>query len=582
MGETRPSRPPIVLRGIAASPGIGIGKVFVMKEEALSYVFKALNKEETKREIQRFRTAVLKTRSEFIQTREKVLQVLGKSHASLIDAHLLILEDPLFTKDIEKKITQDQINAEASLVAVLDDIGRSFDRLSDVFFRQRKDDIMDVGKRVMRYLLGRQGGPLQQLKERCVIIAHDLGPSDTLSLRDDLVEGFATDIGGRTSHTAILAQGLEIPAVVGLKDALSHIQPGDHVIVDGNDGLLIINPTMATLENYRKVREIELAELRDLEKYKDLPAKTTDGRQVVLAANIESPDEIKTSLAHGAEGIGLYRTEFLFLNRKELPTEEEQFKAYSSVARQMLPYSVIIRTMDIGGDKLTSLGVMGFKEEQNPFLGLRGIRLCLKFTDIFKTQLRAILRASDSGKLKVMYPMITSLEELREANKLLQEVREELRTKRVPFDPKMEVGIMVETPSAAVIADWLAREADFLSIGTNDLIQYTLAVDRVNENVAHLYNPLHMGVLRLIRMVIEAGHAAGKWVGMCGEMAGNPSFTRILLGMGLDEFSVPAAAVPRIKRLIREMSQEEANKLVERIFSKGADPGDPNVFSRIS
>ncbi len=582
MTDTRPSRAPLVLRGIAASPGIGIGKVFIMKEEALSYEFRSLSKDEIKKEIQRFRTAVLKTKSEFIQTREKVLLVLGKSHASLIDAHLLILEDPLFTKDIEKKITHDQINAEASLVAVLDAIGRSFDQIADGFFKQRKDDIMDVGKRVMRYLLGRHSGPLQHLKEKCVIIARDLGPSDTMSLRDDLVEGFATDIGGRTSHTAILAQGLEIPAVVGLKEVTSHIQPGDYVIVDGNEGLLIINPTMATLENYRKVREIELAELRDLEKYKDLAAKTLDGRQVVLASNIESHEEIKASISHGAEGVGLYRTEFLYLNRKELPGEEEQYKAYSAVARQMLPYSVIIRTMDIGGDKLTPLGVMGYKEEQNPFLGLRGIRLCLKFPEIFKTQLRAILRASDSGKLKIMYPMITSLEELREANTLLQEVKTELRSKRISFDPKMEVGVMIETPSAAVISDWLAREADFLSIGTNDLIQYTLAVDRVNENVAHLYNPLHMGVLRLIRMVIEAAHASGKWVGMCGEMAGNPSFTRILLGMGLDEFSVPAAAVPRIKRLIRETSMEDAKKLVQRIFSQSSDPSDPNVFSRIS
>lgn len=582
MSEPRASRPPIVLRGVPASPGIGIGKVFVMNEESLSYNSRYLSKEESKKEITRFRTAVLKTKSEFIQTREKVLVVLGKSHASLIDAHLLILEDPLFTKDIEKMIMHEQINAEAALVAVLDKIGRSFDKLSDVFFRQRKDDIMDVGKRVMRYLLGRQGAPLSHLKERCIIIAHNLGPSDTMSLRDDMVEGFATDIGGRTSHTAILAQGLEIPAVVGLKDVTDHIQPGDHVIIDGNEGMVIINPTMATLENYRKVREIELAELRDLEKYKDLPAKTKDGRQVVLAANIESNEEIRTALSHGAEGIGLYRTEFLYLNRQVLPTEDEQYAVYSAVARQMLPYGVIIRTMDMGGDKLAPLGITGLTEEQNPFLGLRGIRLCLKFPDIFKTQLRAIVRASNSGKLRIMYPMITSLEELREANKFLAEVKAELQQKRVPFDKSIEVGVMIETPSAAVISDWLAKEADFFSLGTNDLIQYTLAVDRVNENVAHLYNPLHMGVLRLIRMVIDAAHASGKWVGMCGEMAGNPAFTRILLGMGLDEFSVPAAAVPRIKRLIREMSHEDAKKVVERIFAQGTEPGDTSIFSRIS
>jgi len=576
------SRPPIILRGIPASPGIGIGKAFLIKEEALSYTYQSISKEDVKKEIQRFRQAVAKSRTEIDQTRDKVLKVLGKSHASLTDAHLLILEDALFTKDIEKKIAQEHMNAESALVAVLDEIGRAFDKLGDEYFRQRKDDINDVGKRVMRHLLGRQAGPLAHIGERGIVISHDLGPSDTLSLRDDLVEGFATDIGGRTSHTAILAQGLEIPAVVGLREVTSHIQPGDLVIVDGNEGIVIINPTMATLENYRKVREIQLAEIRDLEKYKDLPAQTLDGRQVTLAANIESHEEIRTALSHGAEGIGLYRTEFLYLNRRELPSEEEQYQIYVAVARQMLPYSIIIRKMDLGGDKLTPLGVTGLRTEQNPFLGMRGIRLCLKFPDIFKTQLRAILRASVEGKLKIMYPMITSLEELRQANKILGEVKQELREKNIAFDGKMETGVMIETPSAAVISDWLAKEADFFSLGTNDLIQYTLAVDRVNENVAHLYNPLHMGVLRLIRMVIDAGHKSGKWVGMCGEMAGNPAFTRILLGMGLDEFSVPAAAVPRIKRLIREMSLEDAKKVVERIFSQETDTGDPSLFSRIS
>jgi len=576
------SRPPIVLRGIPASPGIGIGKAFVLKEEALSYVFRALSKDEVKKEIQRFRQSVVKTRMEIIQTRDKVLKVLGKSHASLIDAHLLILEDALFTKDIEKKIAQELMNVEAALVAVLEDIGRTFDKLGDEYFRQRKDDIMDVGKRVMRNLLGRQSGQLNQLAERAIVISRDLGPSDTLSLRDDLVEGFATDIGGRTSHTAILAQGLEIPAVVGLKEVTSHVQPGDLIIVDGNEGMVIINPAMSTLENYRKVREIQLAEMRDLEKFKDLAAQTLDGKQVVLAANIESQEEIRTALSHGADGIGLYRTEFLYLNRKDLPSEEEQYQNYVAVARQMLPYSVILRTMDLGGDKLIPLGVAGLTVEQNPFLGLRGIRLCLRYPDIFKTQLRAILRASVEGKLRIMYPMITSLDEVRQANKILNIVKGELQEKGIAFDNKIEVGVMIETPSAAVISDWLAKEVDFLSLGTNDLIQYTLAVDRVNENVAHLYNPLHMGVLRLIRMVIDAGHKYNKWVGMCGEMAGNPAFTRILLGMGLDEFSVPAAAVPRIKRLIREMSLEDAKKVVERIFNQETDTGDASLFSRIS
>lgn len=566
MAEPRKSSPSIVLRGVAASPGIGIGKAFVLKEEALSYHFRSLAREEVKKEIQRFRLAVGMTRTDILQTRDKVLKVLGKSHAALIDAHLLILEDALFTKDIEKKISQELMNAEAALVAVVDQVGRTFDKLGDEYFRQRKDDIVDVGRRVMRHLLGHEGAPVSQLAERSILIARDLAPSDTISLRDDLVEAFATDIGGRTSHTAILAQGLEIPAVVGLKEITVHVNSGDLLIVDGNEGIVIINPTMTTLENYRKVREIQIAESRDLEKLKDLPAQTLDGRRVVLASNIETPEEVKAALGHGAEGVGLYRTEFLYLNRTTLPTEDEHYENYRAVARQMLPYSIIIRTMDLGGDKLAPLGVTGLNNEPNPFLGLRGIRLCLRYPDLFKAQLRAILRASVEGKLKIMYPMITSLEELRQANHWLDEVKQELRSKNIAFDPAMETGVMIETPSAAVISDILAKECDFLSLGTNDLIQYTLAVDRVNENVAPLYNPLHLGVLRLIQMVIDAAHKAGKWVGICGEMAGDPTFTRILLGMGLDEFSVPAAAVPKIKNLLRETRYEEAKILAREVL----------------
>ncbi|MFA5975893.1 MAG: phosphoenolpyruvate--protein phosphotransferase [Elusimicrobiota bacterium] len=556
----------IVVRGIAASPGIGIGKAFIVKEESLSYVFRSLAKDEIKKEIHRFRQAIAKTRADVLETREKVLKVLGKSHAALIDAHLLILEDALFSKDIEKKITQEMMNAEAALVAVLDGVGRMFDQLGDEYFRQRKDDVTDIGKRVMRHLLGHAGSQLSELTSRSIVVAHDLSPSDTMRLRDDLVEGFATDIGGRTSHTAILAQGLEIPAVVGLRELVAQVKAGDTLIVDGNEGLIVINPTPEMLENYRKVHEIQLADSRQLEKLKDLPAQTPDGRRLVLASNIETPEEVKTALGHGAEGIGLYRTEFLYIGRNSLPTEEDHYQKYCAVARQMLPYSVIIRTIDLGGDKLANLGVTGLNNEQNPFLGLRGIRLCLRYQNIFKEQLRAILRASVEGKLKIMYPMITSVEELRQANAILADVQQELRSKAIPFDANVEIGVMIETPSAAVIADLLAREVDYVSLGTNDLIQYTLAVDRVNENVASLYNPLHIGVLRLIHMVIEAAHKAEKWVGMCGEMAGDPTFTKILIGMGLDELSVPPAAVPRIKRLIRQTVYSDAQKLAQEIL----------------
>lgn len=580
--EPLSSRPPVVLRGIPASPGIAIGKAYVIREDSFSHTQRLLPREEVKKEVQRFRQAVTKTRADILQNRERVLKVLGKTHEALIDVHLLILEDALFSKDIERKISQDRMNSEAALVSVVEQVQTAFEKLGDEYFRQRKDDILDVAKQVMRHLHGRGGTPLQELSERSVVIAQDLGPSETMSMRDDLVEGFATNIGGRTSHTAIIAQGLQIPAVVGLKDVLQHVHTGDMVVVDGGEGLVIINPAMSTLENYRKVREIQLAEIRDLEKFKDLPAQTKDGRRVVLACNLETPEEARVGLSNGAEGIGLYRSEFLYLNRHSPPTEEEHYQNYVNVARQMLPFAVIIRTMDLGGDKLAPIGIRGFDNEPNPFLGLRGIRLSLRFPDLFRTQLRAILRASAHGKIKIMYPMITSLDELRQANEILAGVKKELKEKNIQFDEAMEVGIMIETPSAAVIADWLAREADFLSLGTNDLIQYTLAVDRVNENVAHLYNPLHMGVLRLIRSTVEAAHAAGKWVGICGEMAGNPSFTRILIGMGMDELSVPAAAVPRIKRLIREISHEDAKKLVERVFKQSTDGETPGLFSRIS
>src|SRR3989339_2070416 len=554
-----------VLQGIAASPGIVIGKVFLLEDEELTLVQKEIGKDEVKREIQRFRDALVKTRAEMVSIQEKILKTLGKEYARLSDAYLLILEDPLITRDVIKRINEG-VNAEYALFKILERVIHSFEMIDDEYFRERKHDIQDVGKKILRHLLGKERRQLSDLTSESIVVGHNLTPSDTISMKESLIKGFVTDIGGRTSHTAIVAQGLEIPAVVGLKNVTGQVNEGEVIIVDGNQGLVIINPTAELLENYRREQEIQLAQIRELEKLRDLPAQTTDSHRVTIAANIDNVDEVKSVLSHGAEGIGLYRTEFLYFNRSTLPTEDEHYENYRRVAQKMLPYSVIIRTIDLGGDKLSHLGLEGITVENNPFLGLRAIRLCLKYPSIFKTQLRGILRASAECKIKIMYPMISGINELRDANKILEETKAELRKEGKRFDENIEVGVMIEVPSAALTADLIAKEADFLSVGTNDLIQYTLAVDRVNENVANLYEPLHLSILRLLKTVIDAGHNAGKWVGMCGEMAADATFTTVLLGLGLNEFSVSPVQIPKIKRIVRSVSIMEARALVAEIM----------------
>ncbi|MGA2090927.1 MAG: phosphoenolpyruvate--protein phosphotransferase [Endomicrobiales bacterium] len=555
-----------VLHGIAASPGIAIGKVYLLEDDEFALVQREINKDETKKEINRFKEALVKTRNDMIATQEKILKSLGKEYARLGAAYLLILEDPLITRDVTKKISEG-VNAEYALYRIIEKVVRSFEMIDDEYFRERKHDIQDVGKKILSHLLGKEKRSLAGMAAESIVVAHNLTPADTILMRENMVRGFVTDIGGRTSHTAIVAQSLEIPAVVGLKNATAQMREGDTIIIDGNQGLVLVNPPPEMLENYKREQDIQLAQVRELEKLRDLPAQTLDGHRVMIVANIENSDEVKSVLKHGAEGIGLYRTEFLYFNRTTLPTEEEHYDTYRKVAQKMLPYSIIIRTMDIGGDKLAHLGLEGFAEEKNPFMGLRAIRFCLKYPEIFKPQLRGILRASADGKIKIMYPMISGVSELKAANKILDEVKQDLRREGKPFDEKIEVGSMIEVPSAAVTADLIARECDFLSIGTNDLIQYTLAVDRVNENVAQLYEPLHLSILRLLKTIIDAGHNAGKWVGMCGEMAGDPSFVKVLLGMGLDEFSVASVQIPKIKKITRSLSMSEAKDLVNDIFS---------------
>jgi len=475
------------------------------------------------------------------------------------------LQDPIIRNDVTKMVTEQRVNAEYALQTVFDKITKTFNIIDDGYLRDRGRDILDVVKRVLKRLLGREREELATLPSPVIVIAHNLTPADTIAMRKENVIGFATDIGGRTSHTAIMAQSLEIPAVVGLKNVTKKVKLGDTIIIDGIEGIVIIDPDSVTVENYER-QKLKYSNVEEaLKKLTDLPAVTADEHNVELHANIEVPEEIPSVHAHGATGIGLFRTEYIYLNRADLPSEEEQYQQYASVARKMMPYPVIIRTMDLGADKF--VGEFGISLERNPFMGLRAIRLCFRYPYVFKTQLRAILRASVEGNLKIMYPMISCAKELRHANELLEEVKNELRKEEISFDENIEVGVMIETPSAALIADILAREADFLSIGTNDLIQYTLAVDRVNENVAHLYKPLHLSILRLIKRIIDAGHQVGKHVGMCGEMAADPSFTKLLLGMGLNEFSMSPLSIPKIKKIVRSTSLTTARELANQVLA---------------
>ncbi len=556
----------IILNGIAASSGVAIGKVFVLEEDEFLITKKEISGAQIKQELSRLKNAMEKTRLELVDNQKELNKMLGENYAKIADAHLLILNDPMIKDEIEKLVNKG-VNAEYAIHKVVDNFSKTFDLIDNEYFRERKHDLLDVAKKVMRNLLGKTKKSLTDLEEDCIIVANNLTPSDTVNMKEVMVKGFVTEIGGKTSHTALVAQSLEIPAVVGLKDITHKVKQGMPIIVDGNLGLVILDPSQETVENYKREYEIQISKKKELEKFKDLPAVTTDGREVILGANIENPEEVRAALRHGANAIGLYRSEFLYMSKKTMPTEEEHYKNYSKVAKMMMPYEVIIRTMDLGGDKIARLGLMNIGREANPFMGLRAIRFCLKYPDIFKTQLKGILRASVHGNIKIMYPMISRISEIRQANKILEKAKEELRKEGKPFKEDIEVGVMIEVPSAAVISDIIAKEVDFLSIGTNDLIQYTMAVDRINADVAHLYEPMHPAILRLLKNIIDSAHAAGKNVGMCGEMAGDPLYTVILLGLGLDEFSMSAVQIPKVKKIIRSISKAEAKKLVEQLFT---------------
>ena len=555
----------IILTGVPASPGVAIGKVFLFEDDELVLTEKTIPKNKIKDEIIRLNQAIAKTKAELQENQAELSKMLGKNYAKIADAHMLILNDPMLNKDTVALINEGN-SAEFSIYKATEKITKAFDLIDDEYFRERKHDIVDVAKKLMRHLLGKQKKTLADLDSESIVVSKNLTPADTVSMREVMVRGFATDTGGKTSHTALVAQSLEIPAVVGLKNITSQVSHGMSIIVDGSQGIVILNPSKETQENYKREHDIQAATQKNLEKLKDLPATTIDGKEVVLGANIENPDEVRSVLKHGANGIGLYRSEFMYLTRKTLPTEEEHFSNYSKVAKMMMPYEVIIRTIDLGGDKISKLGLMNIGQEANPFMGLRAIRLCLKYPDLFKTQLKGILRASVSGNVKIMYPMISQIEEIRQANDILNQAKIELRKEGKKFDENIQIGAMIEVPSVAVVADIIAKEVDFMSIGTNDLIQYTMAVDRVNEDVAFLYDPLHPAILRLLKIIIDAGHNAGKSVGMCGEMAGSPEFSIALLGLGLDEFSMSAIQIPKIKNVIRSVSMKEAKNLANELL----------------
>ncbi len=550
----------LVLKGVPAAPGIACGSAFILDKQEFIVPKRAVMPEEVDSEVARFDEALNRTRREIHALKEKITRDIGQEQAHILDAHLMVLEDPTLLEQVSGGIRRDNNAAEYVFSKVIKQYVQALARIEDEYLRERAADVNDVARRVLKFLMDEnKWHDLDLLAQDSVIVAYDLSPSDAAGMYNTKIIAFVTDVGGRTSHTAIIAKSLGVPAVVGLKDATLRVSNGDFLIVDGKKGLIIINPAPPTKELYAKEQSKIHASLEKLDDLKDLPAQTMDGKRVSILANLELAQEIGNVRKFGAEGIGLYRTEFLYMNRLDLPGEEEQYEAYRRAAEAVDPFPVTIRTLDIGGDKFISS--VQTPKDMSPFLGCRAIRFCLERPDIFKTQLRAILRASAHGRIQMMYPMISGLSELRQANAILEAVKRSLREEHMMFDDQIKVGVMIEVPSAVMTADALAKETDFFSIGTNDLIQYALAMDRANEKAAHAYEPAHPAVLRMVQRTIDEGHKEGIHVGLCGEMGSDPALALLLLGMGIDELSMSPSSVLTVKKMVRSLKFSDARRI---------------------
>src|ERR1051325_4727650 len=552
----------IRFRGAGVSPGIAHGVIHVVRDDFDDVVRYHIEPAQIGNEIGRFEAALVQTRVQILEMQQKIAEAIGAKDAAIFDAHLLVVEDRTLIDEVLKRLETEHCNVEWVFQEVASNYAETLSKIDDPYLRERALDIQDVTRRIVRNLQGKAPKPLMSTGDAHILVAHNLTPSDTATMNRQLVLGIATDLGSRTSHTAIIARSLGIPAVVGLHDATQKLESGQHVLLDGYTGVLIVDPSAESLSYYGEVELRKGLVMKELTQLRARTSTTSDGRHIVLSANIELPSDVDAVAENGAEGVGLYRTEFLFVNRDSLPTEDEQYETYRKVAERVHPNPLIIRTFDLGGDKLMA-GAVDVGDELNPFLGWRAIRFCLENVDIFKTQLRAILRAGVVGNVKLMFPMISGLEELRHAKQVFEECRREMGDAKTA---EMEVGAMIEVPSAAIQADALAREVDFFSIGTNDLIQYTVAVDRVNERIAHLYEPTHPAVLRLLKMVADAAHANNIWVGVCGEMAGDVALIPLLLGLEMDELSVGATSVPRVKMAVCNLAIPECQQLVSEVL----------------